>query len=200
MKADHYILGYAFQQDNKIFRLEGYYKKYENLLLEDEQLNYSNEGYGYATGIDVFAKNSVGPVSGWFSYSWLNARRKWLDLPVLAPPYFDITHNFTLVLNLDLSKNFSLGSSYRYATGKPYTPAQGKYQQARVPSYQKVDLTFSYLYNFFASNMIVFYFSASNILNRISIFDYRYSADFERRDAVESSLGRTFYFGFQFNW
>jgi len=199
MNAKHYIVGYAFQKDNKIFRLEGYYKNYETLLLENDKVNYSNEGHGYATGIDVFAKNSYGPFSGWCSYSWLQARRKWMDLPVLASPYFDITHNFTLVLNIDLPRNITIGSSYRYATGKPYTPALGEYHEARVPSYQKLDLTFSYLHSFFESNMTVFYFSFSNILNRINIFDYRYSTDFERRDAVESSFGRSVYFGFQFN-
>ena len=199
MNAKHYILGYAFQKDNKIFRLEGYYKKYENLLLENDEVNYSNEGHGYATGIDVFAKNSYGPISGWCSYSWLKARRKWMDLPVLVSPYFDITNNFTIVLNFDLLKNITIGSSYRYATGKPYTPAAEKYHAARVPSYQKLDLTFSYLHSFFESNMTVFYFSFSNVLDRINIFDYRYSPDFERKDAVESSFGRSVYFGFQFN-
>ncbi len=199
MNAKHYIVGYAFQKDNKIFRLEGYYKNYENLLLENDEVNYSNEGIGYATGIDVFVKNSYGPFSGWCSYSWLKARRKWMDLPVLASPYFDITNNFTLVLNIDLPKNITIGSSYRYATGKPYTPALNEYREARVPSYQKLDLTFSYLHSFFESNMTVFYFSFSNLLGRINIFDYRYSLDFERRDPVESSFGRSVYFGFQFN-
>jgi len=199
MNAKHYILGYAFQKDNKIFRLEAYYKKYENLLLENNKINYSNEGHGYAAGIDVFAKNSFGPISGWCSYSWLKARRKWMDLPVLASPYFDITHNFSVVLNIDLSKNITIGSSYRYATGKPYTAAPKKYHEARVPSYQKLDLTFSYLHSFFENNLTVFYFSFSNILDRINIFDYRYSPDFERRDPVESSFGRSVYFGFQFN-
>jgi vitamin B12 transporter len=199
MNAKHYIVGYAFQKDNTIFRLEGYYKKYQNLLLENDKINYSNEGHGYATGIDVFVKNSFGPFSGWCSYSWLKARRKWMDLPVLVSPYFDITNNFTLVLNIDLPKNITLGSSFRFATGKPYTPAPEKYHESRVPSYQKLDLTFSYLHSFFESNMTVLYFSFSNILGRINIFDYRYSTDFERRDAVESSFGRSVYFGFQFN-
>ena len=199
MKAFHYILGYAYQKENRIFRLEGYYKKYDDLILEDDALNYSNEGYGYATGIDVFAKNSYGPISGWASYSWLKARRKWMDLPVLASPYFDITHNLTLVLNLSLSKNIAIGGSFRYATGKPYTSAPGEYHQSRVPSYQKLDLTFSYFFSFFESSMTIFYFSVSNLLGRINIFDYRYSADYQRREPVESSFGRSVYFGIQFN-
>ena len=199
MQAAHYIIGYAFQQENKIFRLEGYYKNYANLLLEDERVKYVNKGHGYATGIDVFAKNSWGPVSGWISYSWLQARRLWLDSPALASPYFDITHNLTLVLNASLPKNFSAGISFRYATGKPYTPAPGQYHQARVPAYMKLDFSLSYLYSFFEKNMTVFYFAISNLDGRINIFDYRYSPDYQRRDAVDSAFGRSVYFGVSFN-
>jgi vitamin B12 transporter len=199
MRAIHYIIGYAFQQENKIFRLEGYYKNYSDLLLEDVGLNYVNKGHGYSTGIDVFAKNSYGQISGWISYSWLKARRKWMDSPVLTSPYFDITHNLTLVLNANLPKNFSAGISFRYATGKPYTPALEKYHQARVPVYEKLDLTLSYLYSFFENNVTVFYLAISNLDGRINIFDYRYSPDYQRRDAVESSFGRSVYFGVSFN-
>lgn len=199
MHATHYIIGYAFQKENKIFRLESYYKNYSNLLLEDEALNYLNKGHGYATGIDVFAKNSWGPISGWMSYSWLKAQRKWLDSPVLASPYFDITHNLTLVLNASLPKNFSAGISFRYATGKPYTPAPGQYHQARVPAYMKLDFSLSYLYSFFEKNMTVFYLAISNLGGRINIFGYRYSPDYQRRDAVDSAFGRSVYFGVSFN-
>jgi len=199
MKAVHYIIGYAYQKENKIFRLEGYYKDYTSLLLENTLLNYINEGHGYSTGIDLFAKNSYGPISGWLSYSWLKARRKWMDLPVLASPYFDITHNLTIVFNANLPKNIAVGFSYRYATGKPYTPKPEKYHNARVPEYQKLDLSLSYLYKFFENNMTVFYLGISNMLGRINIFDYRYSPDYQRRDAVESSFGRSVYFGVSFN-
>jgi len=199
MKSTHCILGYAFQKENKIFRLEAYYKNYQNLLLENELLKYVNEGHGYSTGIDVFAKNSYGPVSGWISYSWLQARRKWQDLPVLTSPHFDITHNLTIVLNATLSKNFALGFSYRYATGKPYTPAPQQFHSARVPTYKKLDFSLSHIYSFFESNMTIFYLGISNLLNRINIFDYRYSPDYQRREAVESSFGRSYYFGISFN-
>lgn len=199
MKAAHTILGYAYKKENKIFRVEGYYKDYKNLLLEDKDVNYMNFGRGYSTGVDVFVKNSYGPVSGWISYSWLKARRKWMDLPILASPYFDITNNLTVVFNAALLKNFSMGVSFRYATGKPYTPAPEKYHEARVPDYRKLDVNFSYLHSFFESNMTVFYIAASNVLGRINIFDYRYSSDYKRRDAVESSFGRSVYFGISFN-
>lgn len=199
MRAVHYILGYAYQKENRIFRLEAYYKEYQDLLLEDESLNYVNEGLGQAKGIDVFVKDEYGPVSGWVAYSWLHARRQWMDSPVVAPPYFDITHNLTVVTNLDLPKYLTLGLSFRHATGKPYTPGPDKYHEARVPDYQKLDVSLSYLHSFFDGNVTVFYVAVSNLLNRINIFDYRYSEDWQRREAEESSFGRAVYFGFSFN-
>lgn len=199
MKATHCIVGYAYQRENRIFRVEGYYKTYKNLLLEDEESNYVNDGHGYAKGVDLFVKNTYGRVSGWLAYSWLEARRQWLDLPVLGSPYFDITHNLTMVLNVNLPKNFTVGCSFRHATGKPYTPGPERYHEARVPTYQKVDVSLTYLHSFFDNNMTVFYVAVSNLLGRINIFDYRYSSDYERRDAVESSFGRSVYFGVSFS-
>ena len=199
MKATHYILGYVFQRGDKIFRVEGYYKKYRKLLLEDEEKNYMNSGYGYAEGLDTFVKNSFGRFSGWIAYSWLKARREWMDIPVLASPYFDITNNLTAVLNVDISRQLTFGVSFRYATGKPYTSAPEQYNKARVPDYQKVDVNLSYLHSFFEGNMTVFYVAVSNLLGRINIFDYRYSDDWKQRDPVESSFGRSFYFGVSVN-
>jgi hypothetical protein len=200
MQAQHFIFGYAFQEENKIFRIESYYKKYDDLLLNHAALNYTNDGYGYATGVDIFLKNSFGPASGWISYSWLLARREWHDIPVLASPYFDIPHNFSAVINVDLPHNFALGMGFRYATGRPYTPDFGRYNEARVPSYQKLDLNLTYIHHFVETDMAVFYLSVSNLLDRINIFDYRYSEDFTRRDPVESAFGRSWYFGIQINY
>ncbi|MCI0515337.1 TonB-dependent receptor [candidate division KSB1 bacterium] len=200
MQATHYIFGYQFQRDQRQFRLETYYKKYQRLLTADPQFHYLNRGYGYSVGVDVFLKNAWGPMTGWLAYSWLQARRKWLDAPALTAPYFDIPHNLTLVLNADLPGSFSLGGSYRYATGKPYTPAPDQYHQARVPAYQKLDLTFSRMFHFVARDLMIFYLGISNLLNRVNIFDYQYSADFQRREPVESAFGRSVYFGISYNW
>ena len=200
MRAVHYILGYAYKKDNKIFRIEGYFKDYKHLLLEqDSPINYTNDGRGFAGGVDVFIKNSYGPLSGWISYSWLKARRKWMDIPVLTSPYFDISNNLSLVLTIDLPMRFTLGSSFRYATGKPYTPYFERYNESRVPDYQKWDLTLTKLFSFFNNNLTVFYMSFSNVLGRINVFDYRYSEDYSKRAPVESSFGRSIYFGVSFN-
>jgi len=199
MHASHVIIGLVYKNKERIFRIEAYHKKYTKLLLHDEVLNYTNNGYGFAKGVDIFLKNRIGHVSGWISYSFLKARRKWMDLPVLSSPYFDITNNLTAVITADLPHNLSAGMSFRYATGKPYTPGPELYNTERVPPYEKIDINLSWIHSFFGNDMTVIYAAVSNLLGRINIFDYKYSAGFQRRAAVKSSFSRSFYFGFQIN-
>jgi vitamin B12 transporter len=199
MEATHGILGYYFQHDERMFRVEVYRKNYQQLLLNDGVVNYTNYGNGYATGVDIFLKDAIGPLSGRIAYSWLRSRRHWLDAPSSLPPYFDIPHNLTLVATLDLPGALSLGSSLRYATGKPYTSAVNAYHHERVPDYYTLDLSLSKIFSFYKDNRTIFYLALSNVTGRINIFDYRYSTDYQRREPVESSFGRSFYFGVQMN-
>lgn len=195
MRAYHYIVGYEFDSAGAIFRLEGYYKDYKNLLLKDSVFNYTNDGHGYAKGVDIFLKKTFGKLSSRVSYSYLVARRLYLDFTKLTPPDFDITHNFATVLDYSIFDSFGISASYRYATGKPYTPAPNQYNSSRVPDYYKMDLNFTYLHSFYERNLTVFYLGISNITGRINIFDYLYSPDWSEREPVKSSFGRSVYFG-----
>ncbi len=199
MKSTHAIVGIVYEKNETLIRIEAYNKNYSGLLLNDEESNLVNQGYGYARGLDLFIKNRLGRFSGWISYSYLDAARKWRDLPVLTSPYFDITNNITAVITADLPWHFSAGMSCRYATGKPYSPAADQYHTERVPDYQKMDINLSWLYSFTGKDMTIFYAAVSNLSGRINIFDYKYSADFQRREAVKSSFGRSVYFGVQVN-
>ncbi len=195
MEATHTIMGYEYHQGNQILRIEAYSKRYRNLLLEDSTNNYTNDGYGYARGVDLFVKRSFKSASGWLSYGYLKSRRRWKGFPDLRPPYFDITHNLTLVTKFRLAPRLGLGATYRYATGKPYTPAPGQYHTKRVPDYRKMDVNLSYLCSLFEGNLTVFYLAISNLLGRVNIFDYRYSPDYRKREPVKSSFRRSVYFG-----
>ncbi|MBN2089280.1 TonB-dependent receptor [candidate division KSB1 bacterium] len=195
MKSIHSIVGMHYQHETTVYRCEIFYKDYQNLLQNAPKINYRNGGYGFAYGFDTFVKRSFQKLSGWISYSYLQARRKWFEYTLLTSPDFDITHNLSIVAKYDFSPKFNLGLLYRYATGKPYTAAAGEHNQCRVPDYQKLDLSFSYLHYFSKGKPSVLYFSIANVLNRKNIFDYRYSEDYTQRQAVTSSMNRTVYFG-----
>jgi len=199
MTSTHRILGYEYHQGDQIFRFEVYLKKYSKLLLDDSTYNYTNDGYGYAKGIDLFVKRTYKLASGWLSYSYLKSRRRWKEFPDLRPPYFDITHNLTLVAKYNPTPHLGLGMTYRYATGKPYTPAPGQYNTKRVPDYEKLDISLSYLCSLFEGNITVLYLGVSNLLGRENIFGYRYSPDYSQREPVKSSFRRSVYFGMSLN-
>jgi len=195
MQADHYIVGLNYQKEQTIARLEGYYKKYSQLILDDQLKNYSNKGNGFAQGIDLFLKHSFGFISGRISYSYLKARRHWHDTPQSVSPDFDITQNLNTVLQIKLSGHFQTGLAYHFASGKPYTSSASLYNDSRTPDYHKLDLSASYLYRFFDNNLTIFYVGFSNLLGHDNIFDYYYSPDYQDRYAVKSSMLRSVYFG-----
>ncbi len=198
-KAIHYIAGYSYARDDRMLRLESYYKDYRHLPLESESVNYTSDGNGHAWGVDAFLKESFGALSTRISYSYLHARRRWRNSPHATSPLFDITHNLNLVINYDLNENWSFGGGYRYATGKPYSSSPTTYHDDRVPAYSKTDLTIQYIVSLFPGNMTILYLAIANLFNRDNILDYAYSDDYSQRIAVKSAFRRSIYFGLVFN-
>ena len=57
MQSDHIALSYDLEVSKfTSMRVEVYHKKYSNLPLEDDMLNYTNDGNGFANGIDFIFK------------------------------------------------------------------------------------------------------------------------------------------------
>lgn len=207
MSATHYIasLNYKINDDSN-FRIEAYYKDYTNLPLEDDVLNYNNNGYGFAKGIDVMFKgNLFGLIDGWISYGFINTKRMWMDFDELTSSSFDITHNFTLIAKYNITQSFHIGINYKYATGRPfdpvigsnyipdldiYEPVYGKKNSARYPTYQRLDLRLTYLTQLFKNYFTVFYVEGINILDINNIFGYSYDRDYSIRSRIDSYFGR----------
>ena len=80
--TSHLIANYQYVNDKKILRIEAYYKKYNDLVKYDTDFtlptsNYSNNGFGYAKGLDVFWRDnkSFKNIDYWVSYSFLDMKR-----------------------------------------------------------------------------------------------------------------------------
>jgi carboxypeptidase-like protein len=207
MDATHYIASLDYKI-NKVSsaRIEGYQKDYRNLPLEDEKLNYNNNGYGFARGIDFMIKGDLfGIIDGWLSYGFINTKRKWMDFESLSSSSFDITHNFTVISKYNFTPSFQVGINYKYATGRPfdpvigsniipdlsiYEPVYGNKNSARYPTYQRLDLRLTYLTRLFDDYFTVFYVEGLNILDINNIFGYSYNADYSRRLSVDSYFGK----------
>ncbi|MGD8305745.1 MAG: TonB-dependent receptor [Ignavibacteria bacterium] len=215
MNATHYIASLDYKINNlSSARIEAYYKEYKNLPLEDHILNYNNNGYGFARGIDFMIKGELfGIIGGWLSYGFINTERRWMDYEELTSSDFDITHNLTIVAKYNLTSSLQIGVNYKYATGKPFTPVlnsmyipeldifeplYGKDNSDRYPTYQRLDIRLTYLTQLFDSYFTVFYMEGLNILDINNIFGYSYNKDYSQRQKVDSYFGRrTIVFGMQ---
>lgn len=215
MKATHYIASLDYKIDNlSSARIEAYYKEYKNLPLEDDILNYNNNGYGFARGIDFMIKGELfGIIDGWLSYGFINTKRKWMDYEELTSSDFDITHNLTIVAKYNFTSSLQIGVNYKYATGKPFTPVlnssyipeldifeplYGKDNSDRYPAYKRLDIRLTYLTQLFDSYFTVFYMEGLNILDINNIFGYSYNKDYSQRQKIDSYFGRrTIVFGMQ---
>jgi len=215
MKAEHIVASYdlLFGKNSSV-RIEGYHKKYSNLPLDDNELNYNNNGNGFANGIDVIVKGKFPlGLEGWVSYGFINTKRKWLEFEELSRSDFDITHNLAVVLNYRLSAMWRLGVNYKFATGRPFTPVidsrinhlSGIYEPVygidnseRFPNYHRLDFRITHLNQLFKKFFAVFYVEALNILDITNLFGYSYSPDYSERNKIKSYFGRrTIVFGAQ---
>src|SRR5690606_13485882 len=99
-KADHYIVNYQYKSGDKIFRVEGYYKEYNDLVKIGENISsFNNSGFGSAKGIELFWRDnsSLKGLDYWVSYSFLDTKRNYLNYPHAATPTFASKHNFSIV-------------------------------------------------------------------------------------------------------
>ncbi len=207
MKAQHYLVSFDLQLSNKnMFRIDLYYKDYSSLPLEDEKLNYSSNGYGFAYGADIVLKGKL-PLDfeGWISYGYLNTQRLWMDYDELARSNYDITHGLTLILKYNVNAMWQIGFNLKYSTGRPYTPIIGSeyledknifkpifglVNSASYPNYKRLDMRLTHFNQLFSKYFTVFYIEALNILNIDNLFDYTYTFDYSKKKNVHSYFGR----------
>ncbi|MDB4889567.1 MAG: outer rane receptor protein [Gemmatimonadetes bacterium] len=108
---------------------------------------------GSANGVDVLAqRKGAGRVTGWLSYSLLDANVDLLDGRHANSP-FDITHSVTTSATTTINANWSVGTTLRYGTGAPHTPVTGGFvgtdgriapvygdvMSERLPAYVRAD-------------------------------------------------------------
>jgi hypothetical protein len=211
-KAIHYILGYELDKMNGLllFRVEGYYKDYRDLVLRDQNnFQYYSGGKGFAKGVDVFLKSKVtNKYSAWISYAYTDSRRQQYDASKETSANYDITHSLTGVLSYSVNDELTLGASYRVSTGKPFTPVTGstfdssqslympfyaEQNSSRFPTYHRMDVNAQYMFSLFGRFAIAV-FQVSNVFNNKNLYGYTYNFDYSKQIEIVSTNRRTVYF------
>ncbi len=168
--ADQVAAGYFRNfADNKFeTSVEVYYKDMKNVLdYKDGAELFLNEdletelltGTGYSYGLEMLIKKQEGRFTGWASYTWAKSMRKipGINNGKAYPSTYDRTHDFSLVMNYDVSKQLSLAANWVFSTGTPITYPVAKYDVQgntvfvysdrngnRIPDYHRLDLSFTY--------------------------------------------------------
>jgi len=202
MKAQHYIAQYQKTTNLTTFRVEAFYKKYDNLVktsnINGRDVASSNNGFGDANGFELFwrDKKNVKNLDYWISYSYLNTKRDFLNFPTAITPNFAANHTASLVMKKFVTKlKTNLNLSYNYASGRPYyniqfDPNNNKTffaDKGRIPDYHNVSFALNYLPSIGKKNskaFAVYVLSVSNIFNLKQVYGYSYSGNGMRREEI----------------
>ncbi|MCW5516986.1 TonB-dependent receptor [Muriicola sp. Z0-33] len=205
-KTSHYILNYQYLGDGRTFRAEAYYKDYDNLTKYNTDIplpnsQYTNSGFGYASGLDVFWRDnqSVDYLDYWISYSYLDTQRDYRNYSERVTPNFAAKHNFSVVTKYFITDwRSQVGLSYNYGSGRPYdNPNTQDFMSAKTSSYNNLSINWAYLID----QQKILYFSVNNVLGFNNINNYQYSntpnaqGNFDRR-AIRPAADSFFFVGF----
>ena len=203
-KATHYILNYQYITNERTFRIEGYYKKYSDLITQDSfnlenfYFDYSNQGYGFAQGIDLFFrdKKTIKYADFWISYSFLDTKRKFSNYPEEVTPTFAAQNILSLVYKHYIpSINTQVGATYRYISGWPYyNPNAEEFLSDISPALHNLAVNASVLTSLWG-NFTVFFISWDNVLQLDQIYGYQYSSNGENMIVSQAPIKSTLFFG-----
>lgn len=157
---------------------------------------------GRARGVDVVAQRSGGGgLTGWVGYSFLDATLRLSDGRQARSP-FDVTHSATASATLALGSSWSIGSTYRYGTGAPFTPITGaeprddghlepRYgpvMSARLPAYQRLDMRVMH-YLRMPRFLLTSYLEVLNVADRRNASSVAYDAQYRRQAPIPAFFG-----------
>lgn len=206
-RADHYILNFTKKEGNRMLRLEAYYKRYSHLVKTTP--SYSNNGTGYAKGIEFFwrDKKSVKNLDYWITYTWLDTKRDYLNYPSSLQPTFATPHTAAVVAKRFFQDiNLSVNMAYYFATGRPFydlrLDASGKpriYEQGTTRTYSSLNLSFAYLITFFKKwkyrDFSGIGFGVNNLLGTRQVFGYNFSYNGRNKVPITLPATRMVYIG-----
>jgi hypothetical protein len=204
-RAIHYILGADYDlmidQENRHFakfKVEGYYKKYDQLVTSTQSgegfIYYSrkNDATGAAWGFDVYVAYSYPGFYGWISYSYLTANETLIRDTIghSFPRNTDQRHTLAATCEVELGSKWKVNTRFAYGSGYPFTPSytvydrQGGYwmwvlgspNSDYLPAYTRIDLRITKDFEIFGKSTSA-YVEVNNIFNIKNVRAYRYLID-----------------------
>lgn len=216
-KATHYIINYQKMTHERILRVEGYYKKYEDLIKTIPAANYTsiynNSGTGDAKGIDIFwrDKKSIKNFDYWVSYSYIDTKRDYLNYPYQLQPNFVANHTASVVMKrfyTSIKSGFNF--TYTYATGRPYynlmVNNNNKYfiaDEGKTKSYNSLNFSAEWVPSIgkqHAKTFVVLFASMTNVLGASQVYGYNYSYNGMYKEPITPPSKRFYFIGCFLSW
>lgn len=172
---------------------------YENMTgITGIENKIESDGIGVAFGTEFMLKKNTGKWTGSLGYGWSHADRTFANINNGKKYEFDFNrpHSFTLQVNHNFRKNWSVNAVWVLQSGTPYTPALGKYytlnaitgetgleilygekNSARMQPYHRLDIGLNHTITTKRGNKAIWTFSLYNAYNHINPFGYYYDND-----------------------
>jgi hypothetical protein len=206
-RATHYIINYQKKANNRLLRIEAYYKKYNDLVTTAPVTR--NDGSGFAKGIELFFrdKRTFRNFDYWITYTYLDTKRKFLNYPYALQPNFATPHTASLAVKRFFQDiNLSANLSYTLATGRPYYNIQNNLtnkpvvlDQGTTNVYDQMNVSFAYLFNMFKKwknkDFSGIGFGVSNVFGTKQVFGYNYSYNGLGKMPITQPATHSYYIG-----
>ena len=216
-KSIQYILNYQIMNKDRILRIEGYYKIYQDLVrtipLSFNYYRYDNGGSGYAGGLELFwrDKKTFKDFDYWVSYTYLNTKRYFMNYPQMLTPDYAATHTASLVMKRFVTEwKAGFNFTYTFATGRPYynfmINNKGEYyvaDEGHTKDYQSLNFSCEYvpsLGKVKPRTFVVLFASMSNVLGYNPVYGYHYSFDGSVKQPITPPASRFYFVGCFLSW
>jgi hypothetical protein len=195
-----------YSANKRTLRAEVFYKDYKDLVKYDTPTAaynsaYTNQGFGYAKGLDVFWRDSksIKDMDYWVSYSFIDSKRDFRNYTAEVQPSFVADHTLSIVGKYWVEEwKSQISVTNSFATGRPYNnPNQTQFMQGKTKAYNSLSVSWAYL----LTQQKILFFSVSNVLGTDNVFGYQYanspdlSGTFQRQ-AIGQPADRFFFVGF----
>jgi len=195
-----------------------YRKDLWDLVTEDPQKVFKNQGRGFAQGVETLVRFAPSErFLGWLSYTYSVSKRRYRPFaPEVFDPY-DQTHVATLLASYRPNPHWELGAKWQYLTGRPFTPVIGSYptyrsdgtfrdfkpiygepNSERYPPYHRLDLRAARTFSLANGEMQV-YLEVLNAYSRKNVLSPQYNDDYSERTWVYQ-LPMVPFFGLSFRF
>ncbi|MDP8222041.1 MAG: TonB-dependent receptor [Candidatus Lernaella stagnicola] len=217
-KSTHYVVGLEQGLGGQmVLRVESYYKELDDLIfmeiggsdeggLQQSQfllegrlptINYFNSGSGRALGVEVFFQKKLGGWwDGWLAYTLGEVRYN--DGRGEYGSYYpqqDQRHTLNLVANFRPLTDWVFSSTFRLASGRPYTPVNdwvetfpgtffrywqaqnGALNEARFPLYHRLDMRVERTWHVHPRVDLTVFSEVYNVYNQRNLWGYYYEAE-----------------------